>query len=60
MSNKRNTLKSLKDFLTSIPKWFKDQAEPVGPIEPLKPEPLIPVKPANPPIEPPRPVEYDK
>lgn len=58
--NKRKTLKSITDFLTSIPKWFKDKAEPFGPIEPVKPEPLTPVKPANPPIDPPRPVEYDK
>lgn len=60
MSNKRKTLKSITDFLTGIPKWFKDQAEPFGPIEPLKPEPLTTVKPANPPIDPPRPVEVDK
>jgi hypothetical protein len=60
MSNKRKTLKALADFFSSIPKWMKDKAEPFGPIEPLKPEPLTPVKPANPPIEPPRPVEYDK
>lgn len=62
MSNKRKTLKSITDFLTGIPKWFKDQAEPFGPMEPLKPEPLTPVKP-RPDIEPPRPVkpkEYDK
>lgn len=55
---KRKTLKRITDFLTSIPKWFKDQAEPIG-----KPEPLTPVKPANPPIDPPKPVkpkEYDK
>lgn len=57
--NKRKTLKSITDFLTSIPKWFKDQAEPFGPIEPLKPTPVDPtqVKPANPPIEPPKPVK---
>ncbi len=57
--NKRNTLKSIKDFLTNIPAWFKREAEPIAPIEPLKPEPLIPQKP-RPDIEPPRPVEVDK
>ena len=57
--NKRKTLKSIKDFLTNIPAWFKREAEPIAPIEPLKPEPLTPVKP-RPDIEPPRPVEEEK
>lgn len=57
--SKRKTLKNIKDFLTSIPKWLKDKAEPFGPIEPVKPEPLVPQKP-RPDIEPPRPVEVDK
>lgn len=57
--NKRNTLKTLADFFSNIPKWFKDMAEPIGKPEPLKPEPLAPQKP-RPDIEPPRPVEVDK
>lgn len=59
MSNKRKTLKTLADFFSNIPKWFKDMAEPIAPIEPLKPEPLVPQKP-RPDIEPPRPVEEEK
>ena len=59
MSNKRKTLKTLADFFSNIPKWFKDTAEPIGEPEPLKPEPLVPQKP-RPDIEPPRPVEVDK
>lgn len=60
--NKRKTLKTLADFFSNIPAWFKREAEPIGKPEPLKPEPLTPVKP-RPDIEPPKPVkpkEYDK
>jgi hypothetical protein len=59
MSSKRKTLKTLADFFSNIPKWMKDKAKPLDPIEPLTPEPLTPVKP-RPDIDPPRPVEYDK
>lgn len=57
--NKRKTLKTLADFFSNIPKWMKDKAKPLDPIEPLKPEPLTPVKP-RPDIDPPHPVEVDK
>lgn len=59
--NKRKTLKTLADFFSNIPKWFKDTAEPIGKPEPLKPTPVdpTPVKP-RPDIEPPKPVEVDK
>ena len=59
MSNKRKTLKTLADFFSNIPAWFKREAEPFDPIEPIKPEPLVPQKP-RPDIEPPKPVEVDK
>lgn len=38
----KRILKSITDFLTNIPKWHKDNAEPFDPIEPVKPQPLIP------------------
>ena len=59
--NKRKTLKTLADFFSNIPAWFKREAEPIGKPEPLKPTPVdpTPVKP-RPDIEPPRPVEEEK